>query len=43
VLDFAFPVAVTLVRNAAPGRFDPAIDLLVGELKAKLKSAKYVA
>jgi len=43
VLDFTFPVTVTLVRNAAPGRFDPAIDLLVGELKAKLKSSKNIA
>ena len=40
VLDFTFPVTVTLVRNAAPGRFDPAIDLLVGALKAKLRSGK---
>jgi DNA-binding transcriptional LysR family regulator len=36
VLDFALPATVALIRKAAPGRFDPAIDLLVGELKAKL-------
>lgn len=37
VLDFTLPVTVTLIRNAAPGRFDPAIELLVGELKARLR------
>ena len=36
VLDFILPTAVTLIRNAAPGRFDPAIELLVSELKTKL-------
>ena len=36
VLDFIMPAAVTMIRNAAPGRFDPAIELLVSELKAKL-------
>ena len=36
VLDFTLPAVVTLIRNVAPGRFDPAIALLAGELKAKL-------
>ena len=36
VLDFVLPATVTLIRNAVPGRFDPAIDLLAAELKAKL-------
>lgn len=36
MLDFALPAIVALIRNAAPGRFDPAIALLVSELKAKL-------
>jgi DNA-binding transcriptional LysR family regulator len=36
VLDFIMPATVTLIRNVAPGRFDPAIELLVCELKAKL-------
>lgn len=36
VLDFALPTQVTLIRNAAPGRFDLAIELLAGEMKAKL-------
>ena len=36
VLDFMMPATVTLIRNVAPGRFDPAIALLVSELKAKL-------
>ncbi|WP_050626967.1 hypothetical protein [Bradyrhizobium viridifuturi] len=36
VLDFTLPAVVTLIRNAAPGRFDPAIALLAGEMKAKL-------
>jgi hypothetical protein len=30
------PATVTLIRNAAPGRFDKVIELLVSELKAKL-------
>jgi DNA-binding transcriptional LysR family regulator len=37
VLDFALPVTVTLIRRAAPGRFDRAIALLAEELKAKLE------
>ncbi|WP_159591554.1 LysR family transcriptional regulator [Chelativorans xinjiangense] len=36
MLDFTLPVTVALIRNAASGRFDPAIELLVSELKAKL-------
>jgi DNA-binding transcriptional LysR family regulator len=37
VVDFRMPATVALIRRAAPGRFDPAIALLVSELKAKLK------
>ena len=36
VLDFSLPATVTLIRNAAPGRFDRVIELLVRELRAKL-------
>jgi DNA-binding transcriptional LysR family regulator len=36
VLDFNIPATVTLIRNVGPGRFDPAVELLVNELKAKL-------
>ena len=36
VLDFSLPATVALIRNVAPGRFDPAIELLACELKAKL-------
>ena len=36
MLDFALPAIVTLIRNAAPGRFDPAIELLVSQLRARL-------
>lgn len=36
MLDFVMPATVTLIRNAVPGRFDPAIGLLASELKAKL-------
>ena len=36
VLDFVMPATVTLIRNAVPGRFDPAIELLASELKARL-------
>ena len=36
VLDFVMPATVTLIRSAVPGRFDPALDLLVAELKARL-------
>lgn len=38
VSDFVLPATVTLVRNASPGRFDVAMDLLVEELKSKLKA-----
>lgn len=38
LLDFATPATVTLIRNAAPSRFDPAIELLVSELKIGLSS-----
>lgn len=43
VLDFVMPATVTLVRNALPGRFDPAIELLVGELRAKLNASSQSA
>lgn len=36
LLDFAMPATVALIRNAMPGRFDPAIEVLVTELQAKL-------
>jgi DNA-binding transcriptional LysR family regulator len=36
VRDFALPTIVTLIRKATPGRFDPAIEVLVSELKIKL-------
>ncbi|MBD9541440.1 LysR family transcriptional regulator [Ensifer sp. ENS04] len=36
VADFQISATVTLVRNAVPGRFDPAIALLVKELEGKL-------
>jgi DNA-binding transcriptional LysR family regulator len=36
VPDFTMPATVTLIRSAAPARFDPAIGLLEIELKAKL-------
>jgi DNA-binding transcriptional LysR family regulator len=36
LMDFDLPATVTLIRSAAPGRFDPAIDLLATELKSKL-------
>ena len=36
VADFQISAAVTLIRNAVPGRFDPAIELLATELRAKL-------
>lgn len=36
VIDFTLPATVTLIRSAAPGRFDPAMDLLANELKDKL-------
>jgi DNA-binding transcriptional LysR family regulator len=36
VADFALPATVTLIRSVTPGRFDPVIELLARELKAKL-------
>ncbi|MFM8749600.1 LysR family transcriptional regulator [Rhabdaerophilum sp.] len=36
VADFVVPATVSLIRSALPGRFDPAITLLVDELRAKL-------
>jgi DNA-binding transcriptional LysR family regulator len=36
VADFTLPATVSLIRNAGPGRFDRAIELLSGTLKAKL-------
>jgi DNA-binding transcriptional LysR family regulator len=36
VMDFTMPATVALIRRAAPARFDPAIELLARELKAKL-------
>ncbi|WP_202305745.1 MULTISPECIES: LysR family transcriptional regulator [unclassified Mesorhizobium] len=36
VADFQVSATVTLIRNAVPGRFDPAIELLAKEMKAKL-------
>jgi DNA-binding transcriptional LysR family regulator len=38
VVDFNLPATVALIRNAAPGRFDQVIGLLVREFKAKLAS-----
>jgi DNA-binding transcriptional LysR family regulator len=37
VSDFTMPATVALIRRSAPGRFDPAIELLADELKARLK------
>lgn len=37
VLDFTVHATVTLIRNATPGRFAPAMELLVNELKTKLE------
>lgn len=37
VEDFIMPATVTLIRQAAPGRFDPAIGLFVTEMQARLK------
>jgi DNA-binding transcriptional LysR family regulator len=37
VLDFTLSATISLIRNAASGRLDPAIDLLVSELTAKLQ------
>jgi DNA-binding transcriptional LysR family regulator len=36
VADFQISATVTLIRNVVPSRFDPAIELLAGELKVKL-------
>jgi DNA-binding transcriptional LysR family regulator len=36
VQDFSLPATVTLIRNVAPGRFDPVLDLLVNLLRARL-------
>ena len=36
VLDFVVPATVMLMRSAVPGRFDPALTLLVDELQRKL-------
>lgn len=36
VVDFVLPATVTLIRNAASGRFDPVMELLKRELIAKL-------
>jgi DNA-binding transcriptional LysR family regulator len=36
VPDFVLPATVTLIRSAAPGRFDPVMVLLERELTAKL-------
>ena len=38
VLDFVMPATVTLIRSAVAGRFDPALDLLATELKARLSA-----
>lgn len=43
VMDFSLPATVTLVRSTVPGRLDPAIDLLVAELKSKLESTPFAA
>lgn len=41
--DFTLPATVTLVRNAAPGRFDPIIELLVNNMRAKLSPLPQLA
>jgi len=38
VADFDMPTTIALIRNTAPGRFDQVTELLVRELKARLKS-----
>ncbi|MBN8941200.1 MAG: LysR family transcriptional regulator [Rhizobiales bacterium] len=43
VLDFSLPATVTLVRKAAPGRFDPAITLLAEALKSRLEEPSTIA
>lgn len=37
VVDFQISATVALIRNAVPGRFDPAIDLLANELERRLE------
>ena len=37
VQDFIMPATVTLIRRAAPGRFDLAIELMISELKRRLE------
>jgi DNA-binding transcriptional LysR family regulator len=37
VMDFVLPATVTLIRSAAPARFDPVMELLTRELTAKLR------
>jgi DNA-binding transcriptional LysR family regulator len=36
VADFILPATVALIRHSTPGRFDPALELLAGELRARL-------
>ncbi|WP_441235484.1 LysR family transcriptional regulator [Bradyrhizobium sp. 930_D9_N1_4] len=36
VADFTLPASVALIRRSTPGRFDPAIELLTTELKARM-------
>lgn len=43
LLDFSMPATVTLIRNATPGRFDPVLELLTGELKGRLEAAAQTA
>jgi DNA-binding transcriptional LysR family regulator len=43
LLDFVMPATVALIRNATPGRFDPAMELLAGRLKSKLEAAPSAA
>jgi hypothetical protein len=38
VPDFTLPATVTLIRSTSPARFDPAIELLVQELRIQLAS-----
>ena len=41
VSDFVLPATVMLIRSLTPGRFDPVIELLSRELKARLVSTNY--
>ncbi|CAN5230528.1 LysR family transcriptional regulator [soil metagenome] len=43
VMDFSLPATITLIRSAVPGRLDPAIDLLVAEMKTKLDLPSFLA